>query len=137
MNRLTAAGFAGLLALCAPGIALASESCVETWDSDLQPLVNSRCVACHQNASPAGKLTLQRGGPPENLIGIQGEQTDMAYVTPGAPEESYLYRKLEGTHVDAGGTGERMPLGGALTDADLTVFREWILGCEDHPGEKG
>jgi hypothetical protein len=137
MKRLTAAGMAGFLALCTPGAVLAGESCVDAWDSDLQSLVNSRCVACHQNASPAGKLSLQRGGPPENLVGVQSEQADMAFVTPQSPEDSYLYRKLDGTHLDAGGSGERMPLGGALTEADLTVFRDWIMGCKGIPEAEG
>ena len=48
-------------------------------------------------------------------------------VKPGDPEGSYLYRKLTGTHLEAGGSGEHMPFQRDLLEpADLAVFREWI-----------
>ncbi len=51
----------------------------------------------------------------------------MARVTAGDPEQSYLIHKLRGTHLDAGGTGERMPLGqAALSDATIAQFVAWI-----------
>lgn len=111
--------------------AIAGEACVEAWKSDVQQVANSQCVACHQNAAPAGELSLQRGTAPDNLIEMKSGQAEMNYVTRGEPSESYLWRKLQGTHLEAGGSGERMPLGGVLSEADLAVFENWIASCGD------
>jgi hypothetical protein len=36
-------------------------------------------------------------------------------------------RKLEGTHIEAGGSGMRMPLeGGPLEPAEIKLIRSWI-----------
>ncbi len=37
---------------------------------------------------------------------------DLSRIEPGDRESSYLFRKIEGTHRDVGGTGGRMPLDG-------------------------
>jgi hypothetical protein len=51
----------------------------------------------------------------------------MPRVKPGDPQGSYLFRKLAGTHFEAGGNGERMPFQReALEPNDLEVFRRWI-----------
>lgn len=48
-------------------------------------------------------------------------------VEPGAPDKSYLVMKLEGTHIDHGGSGARMPFGGLpLDDGDMAKIRAWI-----------
>lgn len=114
-----------------PAAALANDACIAAWKKDVQPLANTRCVACHQDAAPAGKLSLQRTSAPASIIGVKSEEADMAYVTPGDPSQSYLFRKLEGTQIEAGGSGARMPLGGVLADTDLEIFRKWITECTD------
>jgi hypothetical protein len=118
-----------LALMAAPTNVFADQACIDDWTKNIQPIANRYCVACHQNAAPAGKLTLQRGGPPANLINIKADQAEMPYVTPGDPEQSYLFRKLSGTHLEAGGTGAKMPLGGKLGEADLAAIEAWIKGC--------
>jgi hypothetical protein len=56
------------------------------------------------------------------------EQASLARVQPGSLEESYLWHKLKGTHLDVGGEGEQMPLIGEIDAAELELFETWILG---------
>lgn len=133
MSRMFAAAFGGFLTLCAPAPVFAgdtdTDACVEAWKADVQRMVNSRCVTCHQNAAPAGNLSLQRGTAPGSLIDQPSDQSELVYVKPGSLEDSYLFRKLEGTHLEAGGSGQRMPLGGSLSESDLAIIETWITGC--------
>jgi hypothetical protein len=40
-----------------------------------------------------------------------------------------MVRKLEGTHLEVGGVGLRMPAeGGPLPEADIQRIRDWIKG---------
>jgi hypothetical protein len=56
-----------------------------------------------------------------NVTSVQMPQ--LMRVTPGDPQNSYLYRKIIG----AGITGDRMPDGLApLTDAQIKLVRDWI-----------
>jgi hypothetical protein len=50
----------------------------------------------------------------------------MHRIEPGSPERSYLYHKITGTQADVGGSGERMPKGGQLSDAEIQTIRTWI-----------
>jgi hypothetical protein len=62
------------------------------------------------------------------MVGRRSFQSKLLRVLPGRPSFSYLVHKLEGTHVEAGGLGERMPQGRApLPLADLEAVRAWIL----------
>jgi hypothetical protein len=61
------------------------------------------------------------------LVGVKATETALNRVEPGKPDESYLVHKLEGTHVAAGGTGDRMPTGGApLSIEQIATIRAWI-----------
>jgi mono/diheme cytochrome c family protein len=104
--------------------------CVSAFRERIQPIFNVNCVACHQDAAPAGGMSLQRTSAPASVLGVTSQEAAMLRVAPGKPQQSYLYRKLAGTHVEAGGSGERMPLGGQLTDADLHTVEAWIAGCK-------
>jgi cytochrome c553 len=125
-SLLTSLAGAGLALLATPS--LADQACLDAWAKDIQPVVN-RCVSCHQNAAPAGKLSLQKGTAPANLIWVKANQADMPYVTPGDPAQSYLWHKLKGTHKDVGGSGAQMPLGGKLGETELTAIESWITAC--------
>jgi hypothetical protein len=124
----SAAVLVALVSPLAPAVA-ADEVCAKTWAADIQPIVNQYCVVCHQNASPAQNLTLQRGGPPANLIGVPSTEAEMPLITPGKPEQSYLFLKLLGEHLEAGGSGDRMPLGGELPGAERDRIEAWITAC--------
>ncbi|MBL8597237.1 MAG: hypothetical protein JNL14_05830 [Devosia sp.] len=119
---------AALALLASP--ALADQACLDAWTRDIQPIVN-RCVGCHQNAAPAGKLSLQKGAAPANLLWVKADEADMPYVTPGDPSRSYLWHKLNGTQAEVGGSGAQMPLGGKLDAKALGAIEAWITGCTE------
>ncbi len=125
--RLPLISAAAFAALASP--ALADQACIDAWTKDIQPVVNQYCVACHQNASPAGKLTLQKGKPPADLINVKSDESDLPYVTPGDMTKSYLWHKLKGTQATVGGSGAQMPLGGKLPDDKIALIEAWITAC--------
>src|SRR5512141_3462889 len=89
---------------------------------DIEPILNSSCVGCHQAAMAAGGL---RVDAPENLL--QGGASGKA-VIPGKAERSLLYKRLTVT------TDKRMPPVGALTEEQLALIRAWInLGAKIGP----
>ena len=61
------------------------------------------------------------------LVGVKATETSLKRIEPGKPDQSYVVRKLEGTHVAVGGTGERMPMGGdPLPPEQMKAIRAWI-----------
>lgn len=52
----------------------------------------------------------------------------MPWITPGDTEQSYLWHKVSDTHDSVGGSGQRMPIGPALTEEQLGVLQRWIDG---------
>src|SRR6267378_147164 len=61
-------------------------------------------------------------------VGKRSAEASMNLIEPGSPDSSYLFHKVNGTHLKANGQGARMPLGGALEAADIEAIRLWILG---------
>ena len=63
-----------------------------------------------------------------NLVNVKSvEATSLMRVVPGNPDKSYLIMKLEGTHIENGGMGARMPFGAPPLSADkIAKFRQWI-----------
>lgn len=129
-KRLIAA--AGLLAgsVCISMQASADDTCKADFRRTVQPILNSNCVACHQDAAAASGLSLQRTSAPGSLIAIPSQETSLALVTPGDPSKSYFFRKITGTHQETGGIGERMPLGGELPAEDIKAIENWIATCK-------
>jgi hypothetical protein len=83
------------------------------------------CTACHIGAAAPLGLRLDAANSFGLLVGVpSAQQPQIARVTPGNPNASYLIQKLEGTAA----VGERMPLGGApLPQADIAMIRQWIV----------
>ena len=51
---------------------------------------------------------------------------DMDLIEPLDPPRSYLWHKINGTHLDVGGEGDLMPPG--IFDGDtLALIEDWIL----------
>lgn len=98
-----------------------------SYSKDVQPIFNNYCVVCHQIQGEAG-LALEPNRSYNNLVGVQSTQSStQLLVKAGAPEESYLLAKLNGTQAQAGGSGVRMPYGAApLSQAQLNLIRQWI-----------
>lgn len=80
-------------------------------------------AGCHSGSSPAASLNLEAANSHAMLVGIAATQdSGVQRVNPGNPNLSYLITKLEGP----GATGEQMPPGNPLPQADIDVIRQWI-----------
>lgn len=101
----------------------------------IQPILNVTCVSCHLHGQEIGNLDLGPETAWDSLVGIWSTQANMPRVDPGNPETSYLWHKLNGTHRQAGGHGERMPPEGApLSARQLLLIRGWIeAGAPNRP----
>lgn len=98
-----------------------------SFSKDIVPILKTRCVMCHLTGREPGNMKLVPKVAYATLVGVKATETELNRVEPGKPEQSYLVRKLEGTHVAAGGTGERMPVGGApLSPEQMATLRAWI-----------
>ena len=99
--------------------------------SDL--LVEKGCAEsnCHQGATPKANLNLEPDFAYDNLVNIScslpgAAELGLNLVTPGEPDESFLYVKVTLTHSDPT-FGLPMPLTGQGLHVDeLERIREWI-----------
>ena len=98
--------------------------------ADVQPIFTASCAfsGCHAGAAPQLGQNLSAGNAYASIVDVPSvEAPALDRVEPGAPDDSYLVHKIEGTFASVGGSGGRMPLGqGALPQADIDVIRAWI-----------
>jgi len=100
-----------------------------SFSADIVPLLKSRCVVCHLPGAEQAGLALHPKGGYANLVDVKSTQSPLLRVSPGKPADSYLYRKITGTHAQVGGSGERMPFGeSSLTAEEVDRVRRWIEG---------
>ncbi len=94
---------------------------------DIVPVLKARCMMCHLTGQEPGNMKLAPKAAYATLVGVKATETALNRIEPGKPDQSYLIHKLEGTHVAAGGTGERMPMGGdPLAPEQIALIRAWI-----------
>lgn len=102
-----------------------------TLSGDVQPIFTSTCAlsGCHAGSNPEEGQNLSAGQTFANVVNVPSRQLPgMNRVTPGRPDSSYLVLKLTGMHLDAGGSGGQMPLGGTPLSMDqLGTIGRWIL----------
>lgn len=106
---------------------MATETGTSSTYDDISSLIDSECEGCHKGISPAGGLNLTGSVWYDAIVGMPADQAAMDLVTPGDLAESYLYHKVVGTHVGAGGSGNQMPSNGDLSSANLEIVATWIL----------
>lgn len=127
MTRMRA--LAGLLLLM-PMLALSADAAPPvSFKTDLQPVINAQCVFCHVTGAENGGLNLGRRVSHAALLAASTEAPAMPRVTPGDPARSYLIHKLKGTHLEAGGSGTRMPMNDPprpLDETQLSLFVRWV-----------
>lgn len=101
---------------------------------DLVPVLRTRCAICHLTGQEPGYMKLYPSAAYASLVNVPSSEGPLKRVQPGAPQRSYLMHKLDGTHLDAGGAGEQMPLGQPpLDEAVRERFRAWIdQGAQDN-----
>lgn len=132
------------LALLAPVVALATLSGCDSAEvtddegmaveappfEDVHQVFIDNCL-CHFENSMGEKeadfLTLNIEVAHDELL-APAEQASLMRVAPGSLEDSYLWHKLKGTHLEVGGDGEKMPLIGEIDSAELELIETWILG---------
>ena len=90
------------------------------------PIFEPSC-SCHQLGSP-GMLLMGTDAPSAyaSIVGKPSTGSTLNYVTPGDSSQSYIFHKVNNSHVEAGGAGGRMPLGGTLTEEQITTIETWI-----------
>ena len=73
-------------------------------------------------------MVLRAGEAYEQIVDVSSAQLPaMLRIRPGEPDNSYLVRKVQGTHRSVGGSGERMPLGQpSLSQATVDLIRRWV-----------
>ena len=96
---------------------LLSKTSDATDFSDINQILQARCVICH--AGPAAPLGLRL----DSRDGLLAGSSRGAIVAAGNPAGSELIKRLEGTSLP------RMPMTGPpyLTDEDVALFEQWIL----------
>ncbi len=110
--------------------ALAAQSAAAppvSFSADIVPLLRVRCASCHLTGNEPGKIALHPKAAYSNLAGVKATVSAYDRVKAGAPDESYMIMKLEGTHLDKGGAGARMPFAAPPLDAGkIAMIRRWI-----------
>ncbi len=100
--------------------------------ADVQPIFSANCAfsGCHGGATPQLGQNLSVGNAFSSVVNVPSMQVPaLNRITPGDPARSYLLHKIRGTFglPSVGGTGGRMPLGGAsLPDDEINVIRAWV-----------
>ncbi len=93
----------------------------------VQKIFDAHCVQCHESGDPIAGEDLEPDAAYFSLVHApSSEVPSLRRVDPGKPEKSYLINKVTGTQKSVGGKGERMPLGGQLSDDEIRTLRDWI-----------
>ena len=91
-----------------------------TYETIIQE-VFTPCSFCHLGGNKSGGLDLSRY---EIVVNTPSSQrTDLMLILPNSPDSSYLYMKVTGAEEIS---GSRMPVGGELSDDQLTLLKDWI-----------
>jgi hypothetical protein len=102
----------------------------------VQNLMDGACISCHGEAALAN-LDLRDVA---QSIGAPSSQSALPLLDAGSREDSYLFRKIAGTHL-AVGAGGQMPPGGPYFDPDgLEIVGSWIdagADCGGAPPDSG
>jgi mono/diheme cytochrome c family protein len=95
------------------------------FEVDIQPIFDENCVSCHQSSGAPHGLVLEDGKSWRNLLEGRSEESKLALVAPGKPDQSYLLHKLAGTQGRTG-NGAQMPPGDPLSLDKIASVRRWI-----------
>jgi len=104
-------------------LALALLTCAGAWaqapkvvsfTNDVAPILSKNCAQCHAQSPGMGNLDLR-----SREAALKGG-THGAAIVPGDAANSRLYQQLTGAQKP------QMPLGGHLTDQELSVIKNWI-----------
>lgn len=122
-----------LLAACSseepvPEVPKAAVQAVSLYQQKIAPLFRSKCGTCHITGTEAGNIQLTPAQAIAAVVDVASQEAPKyKRVAPGDPDNSYLVMKLEGTHIDKGGSGTAMPFGAPpLSPQEIVDIRQWI-----------
>jgi mono/diheme cytochrome c family protein len=94
---------------------------------NVKSIVKKNCAGCHKGRTPPKGLNLE----PANLAAVidapSSEVPGAKIIDSGAPEASYLLKKVRRQKDIA---GKPMPPGKALTAEELRALEDWIAGLK-------
>jgi len=97
---------------------------------DVESIFTRKCAmgGCHGTSNPALGMVLAEDVSWSHLVCVPSAAApSLRRVVPSQPERSYLVNKLDGTHLDVGGMGRRMPLGQEpLSVLEMDLITGWI-----------
>ena len=96
--------------------------------ADVRTIFQTSCTqsVCHDANQPAAMLDLSGADPAGQMLDVSSSLcTNAIRLVAGEPDQSLLWLKLTQETPDC---GERMPIGGVLSDAELACVEQWILG---------
>ncbi|SIR58921.1 hypothetical protein SAMN05421829_12213 [Aromatoleum tolulyticum] len=101
---------------------------------DIVPVLRTRCATCHLTGDEPGGMKLYPAAAYRSIVKVRSKGSPLQLVVPGDPAGSYLLHKIEGTHLDSGGNGVRMPFAQPpLEDETRDRIRAWIAdGAKDN-----
>ena len=94
---------------------------------EIAAIFRTSCSPCHTDQVSGGLSLRDDDGLLGRLTQSSFQAAPLPRVSFGDLDGSYLWRKLEGTNVEAGGSGQTMPLSGSLSDVDRATIRAWIV----------
>ena len=98
------------------------------FEVSVQPFINMACN-CHQSTPLMAPFSLKPGDAYQNMVNVPSSQLmRMLIVKPGSTQDSYLWHKINNTHLDVGGSGLVMPSNIPLNAEEKKIFERWILG---------
>lgn len=112
----------------APEAPKAAVQAASLYQEKIAPLFRSRCATCHLTGTEAGNIQLTPDQAIAAIVDVASREVPgLKRVVPGDPDNSYLVMKLEGTHIDKGGSGTTMPFGAPpLSPQEISDIRKWI-----------
>ncbi len=98
-------------------------------EEEIQAIFNANCNGCHIGGE-SGELSLAAPFTADT-VGVPSSQANLNRIEPGDRDASYLFLKITGRHLEAGGSGGRMPLGGApLAEEEIEAIGQYIDSLE-------
>ena len=115
-----------MLLLMSPLTWAADEVESVSFSGQVLPLLMRECSYCHMREERYGYLAIDPQNGWNNLVNVPAYgYPKMMRVQPGEPDQSYLWMKLTGEHMQLGAEGWRMPFF-PLPEAELDLVRRWI-----------
>jgi hypothetical protein len=103
---------------------------VITFSGAVQPIFTRNCAfetGCHAGPDAQKGMDLSAGKAYANTVNVPSVEVPRLFrVAPGNADSSYLALKIQGRAGLVGGVGTRMPLGGALSQAQVDTVMAWI-----------